>query len=305
MKTVMTLVNRNIKIYMRDKAAVFFSLLSMLITLLLMILFLGSMNSDAIMNLLLEYGGERDLVKDRLHAEHLVRVWTLAGIVLVNCVTVTMTVMENLIQDEAQGRLCAFYAAPVGRVRIMLGYLLSAWSVGTGMSMLTLLLGNLYLGMNGKALGLQTCLILTGMIWINSFFYASLAYLLTLFVHSSSAWGGLLSVTGTLVGFLGAIYLPMTMLPQKVGTVLKILPVLHGASMMRRVSVQEALSDTFAGLPAQVAEGYSEGMGITVSVNGEILSVTTQILLVAFLGIVMMAIAALISWKHSINRKCV
>lgn len=203
MKTVMTLVNRNIKIYMRDKAAVFFSLLSMLITLLLMILFLGSMNSDAIMNLLLEYGGERDPVKDRLHAEHLVRVWTLAGIVLVNCVTVTMTVMENLIQDEAQGRLCAFYAAPVSRVRIMLGYLLSAWSVGTGMSLLTLLLGNLYLGMNGKALGLQTCLILTGMIWINSFFYASLAYLLTLFVHSSSAWGGLLSVTGTLVGFLG------------------------------------------------------------------------------------------------------
>lgn len=305
MKTVMTLVNRNIKIYMRDKAAVFFSLLSMLITLLLMILFLGSMNSEAIMNLLLEYGGERDPVKDRLHAEHLVRVWTLAGIVLVNCVTVTMTVMENLIQDEAQGRLSAFYAAPVGRVRIMLGYLLSAWSVGTGMSLLTLLFGNLYLGMNGKALGLQTCLILTGMIWINSFFYASLAYLLTLFVHSSSAWGGLLSVTGTLVGFLGAIYLPMTMLPQKVGTVLKILPVLHGASMMRRVSVQEALSDTFAGLPAQVAEGYSEGMGITVSVNGEILSVTTQILLVASLGIVMMAIAALISWKHNINRKSV
>lgn len=47
-----------------------------------------------------------------------------------------------------------------------------------------------------------------------------------------------------------------------------------------------------------MAGGYSEGMGITVSVNREILSVITQILLVASLGIVMMVIAALISWKR-------
>lgn len=301
MTTTRILVNRNIKIFMRDKAAVFFSLFSMLIMLALMLLFLGNMNSDTIVNILLEYGGKRDTLADQANAEHLVRVWTLAGLLLVNCMTVPMSVMSNLIQDEETGRLASFYVAPVSRVRITLGYILSAWFIGAGISLLTLGLGNVFLMTNDSGLSMQTCLLLAGMILVNSFFYASFAYLLSLFVHSSSAWSALLSLVGTLVGFLGAVYLPMAMLPDKVGAVLKALPILHGAAMMRRVSVQEALADTFAGLPAEVIEEYSEGVGITVSVNGEILSITEQMVFVVTLGIVITAAAAFITWKRSVR----
>lgn len=293
------LLVRNIKIFMRDRGAVFFSLLSMLIVLALMLLFLGNMNSDTIVQLLALYGGERDAAADRANADHLVLVWTLAGILLVNCVTVTMTVMGNLIHDEEEGRLASFYIAPVSRARITLGYILSAWLIGAGMSLLTLFIGNLLLMADGSGLPGKTCLQLAGMILANSFLYAALSYLLSLFVHSSGAWNGLLTVSGTLVGFLGGIYLSMEMLPEKVGKVLKALPVLHGASMMRRVSVQEALSDTFSGLPAELAEGYSEGMGITISVNGEILSVFTQLLFVILLGIGITLISAVISMRRS------
>lgn len=301
MTTTRILVNRNIKIFMRDKAAVFFSLFSMLIMLALMLLFLGNMNSDTIVNILLEYGGKRDTLADQANAEHLVRVWTLAGLLLVNCMTVPMSVMSNLIQDEETGRLASFYVAPVSRVRITLGYILSAWFIGAGISLFTLGLGNVFLMTNDSGLSMQTCLLLAGMILVNSFFYASFAYLLSLFVQSSSAWSALLSLVGTLVGFLGAVYLPMAMLPDKVGAVLKALPILHGAAMMRRVSVQEALADTFAGLPAEVIEEYSEGVGITVSVNGEILSITEQMVFVVTLGIVITAAAAFITWKRSVR----
>lgn len=303
MGTTMVLLNRNIKIFMRDKAAVFFSLLSMLITLALMVVFLGDMNSDTIVNLLAQYGGKRDTKADLVNAEHFVRVWTLAGILLINCVTVPMSVMGNLIQDEETGQLASFYIAPVSRARITLGYILSAWFVGAGMCLFTLCLGNVALVIDGAGLTVRIFLTLTGMIFVNSFFYASLAYFLSLFVHSQSAWSALLSVIGTLVGFLGAVYLPMEMLPGKVGAVLKALPVLHGTSMMRRVSVQRVLADTFVGLPVEVLEGYSEGMGITVSVHGEILSVSTQLVFVVFLSIVITIAAALISRKRSARER--
>lgn len=299
MATMGILIKRNIKIFMRDKAAVFFSVLSMLITLLLMVLFLGRMNSDTIVNLLLEYGGERNSVTDRVNADHLVQVWTLAGILLVNCVTVPMSVMGNLIQDEETGRLASFYVAPVSRVKVTLGYIFSSWFIGAGMSLFTLLLGNVLFMLGSAGLTGRTCVMLAVMILVNSFLYASLAYLLSLFVHSQSAWSAMLSVIGTLVGFLGALYLPMEMLPEKVGMVLKALPVLHGASMMRRVGVQEALADTFAGVPAELTEGYSRGMGITVSVNGKILSVSIQVIFVIFLSIVITIAASLISKKRS------
>lgn len=293
------LLLRNIKIFLRDRGAVFFSLLSMLIVLALMLLFLGSMNSDTIVGLLETYGGVRDAEADRANADHLVLVWALAGILLVNCVTVTMTVMGNLIHDEEEGKLASFYIAPVSRARITLGYILSAWIIGTGMSLVTLLLGNLLLIGKGGGLPTKTCLMLAGMILANSFLYAAFSYLLTLFVHSSGAWNGLLTVSGTLVGFLGGIYLSMEMLPEKVSTAMKALPVLHGASMMRRVSVQEALTETFLGLPSEVMEGYSEGMGITVSVNGEILSVSMQLLFVVLLGIGITVLSALISMRRA------
>lgn len=293
------LLLRNMKIFLRDRGAVFFSLLSMLIVLALMLLFLGNMNSDTIVGLLETYGGVRDAEADRANADHLVLVWALAGILLVNCVTVTMTVMGNLIHDEEEGKLASFYIAPVSRARITLGYILSAWIIGTGMSLVTLLLGNLLLIGKGGGLPAKTCLMLAGMILANSFLYAAFSYLLTLFVHSSGAWNGLLTVSGTLVGFLGGIYLSMEMLPEKVSTAMKALPVLHGASMMRRVSVQEALTETFLGLPSEVMEGYSEGMGITVSVNGEILSVSMQLLFVVLLGIGITVLSALISMRRA------
>lgn len=293
------LLLRNMKIFLRDRGAVFFSLLSMLTVLALMLLFLGNMNSDTIVELLAAYGGKRDAAADRANADHLVLVWALAGILLVNCVTVTMTVMGNLIHDEEEGKLASFYIAPVSRARITLGYILSAWIIGAGMSLFTLFIGNLLLIGNGGGLSAKICLSLAGMILANSFLYAAFSYLLTLFVHSSGAWNGVLSVSGTLVGFLGGIYLSMEMLPEKVCTAMKALPVLHGASMMRRVSVQEALTETFAGLPSAVAEGYSEGMGITVSVNGEILSVSMQVLFVVLLGVGITIISALISMRRA------
>ena len=61
MKEIGYLVKRNSLLFLRERSAVFFSLLSMLIVLALMVIFLGRMNSQALVDLLSEWGGERDL----------------------------------------------------------------------------------------------------------------------------------------------------------------------------------------------------------------------------------------------------
>ena len=62
-------------------------------------------------------------------------------------------------------------------------------------------------------LGVADCLKLSGMIVLNTFMYAALFYLLALFVHSESAWSSMMTIIGTLVGFVCYIYLPISMLP--------------------------------------------------------------------------------------------
>lgn len=281
MKEVFVLVKRNILIFMRDRASVFFSLLSMLIVLMLMVLFLGNMNTDETVELLGQYGGIRDTVLDRENAKGLISMWTLAGVLLVNCVTVPMTVMGNMVTDEAEGRLATFYIAPVKRSKIALGYILASWVIGMLFCLLTFALGEGYLVVCGnEVLGVSDLIKVAGMILINTFLYSATAYLLALFIHSTGAWSGMLTVIGTLVGFVGAIYLPVGMLPEKIVSALKMFPVLHGASMMRSVCTRTSLTETFYGLPKELSEGYQESMGIMLWADDKAISVFTSVVFV-------------------------
>lgn len=302
MGEVFYMVKRNSLVFLRERSAVFFSLLSMLIVLALMVIFLGRMNSQSLVNMLSEYGGERDPALDEKNAAYLIQLWTLAGILVVNAVTVTLTVTGAMVQDETEKRLMAFYVTPVGRLKLSLGYILAAWLVGTGMCLLTLAAGEGYFALQGYGLlGAGSLLKLAGMIALNTFVFSAAAYLLALFVHSSSAWSGMLTIIGTLVGFVGGIYLPMDALSEHVQSVLKCLPVLHGAAMMRRVCTEEAIGETFRGLPETAGDVFREAMGISVSVGDHVVSVGEQVLFLLFYAIIAIGAAGVLARRRKLK----
>ena len=302
MREVKSFVKRITLVYVRDRAAVFFSVLSMLIILMLVWLFLGNMNSENIVEVLSTYGGVRDAVTDKENADYLIVVWTLAGVLLSNCVTISMTVMGNMIYDEEKNKLACFYTAPVGRIKIALGYVLSAWIIGTLMCTLTLAAAQVWLFCSGsETLSGLVMLQLTGMIILNTFVYSSLSYLMALFVHSNSAWSGILTIVGTLVGFLGAVYLPVYMLPEGVASFLKGLPILHGVSMMRRVCVQAAVDTTFFGLPKEVSQKFCENMGVVIRMQDTEITVWTQCIWLLVLSIAVLFVAALINRRRKLR----
>ena len=302
MREVYYLCKRNVLVFMRDYAAVFFSVLSMLITLLLMVMFLGKMNTDSVLRILSEYGGERDVLQDETNAQYLIQMWTLAGIIAVNTVTVSLTVMQTMVRDEGNGHLASFYVTPVKRFKIVLGYILASWLIGSGISFLTLLIGEGYMLAQGYELhGITTIIQILLMIMLNAFVYSALGYLLALFIHSESAWGGMLTVIGTLVGFLGAIYLPISMLSESIVKVLKCLPVLHGAAMMRKILTEDAVKVTFEGLPDAVPKMFSEEIGITLW-NGETqITLENQIFVLALYAIIAIVMATIISKRRKIH----
>ena len=302
MREVKSLVKRMILIYVRDRAAVFFSVLSMLIILMLVWLFLGNMNSENIVEALSAFGGARDAAQDKENADYLIIVWTLAGVLLSNCVTITMTVMGNMIYDEEKNKLACLYVAPIGRFQIALGYVLSAWLIGVFMCVLTLAAAQVWLlGSGREILSASVIWQLLGMILINTFVYAAISYLMALFVHSSNAWSGILTIVGTLVGFLGAVYLPVYMLPERVASVLKGLPILHGVSMMRRACTEAAIEQTFAGLPEEAAQQFCENMGIVIRMQDTEITVRTQCFWLLLLSVVTLIVAAVISQRRKLR----
>lgn len=285
------LVKRNFLIFIRDRGAVFFSLLSMLIIIVLMAVFLGNMNVDELLDLLTRYGGIRNTQEDREHAQYLVLMWTIAGILVVNSVTVSLAVLGTMVTDAQEQRLMSFYTAPVKRIEIALGYIVTSVIVSAAMCFLTFILAEIWVWGKGWELpGMQEHIRITGLIILDSIAASAILYLAAMWVKSSSAWSAMGTVVGTLVGFVGAIYLPMGMLPEAVGKVLKCTPVLHGTALMRGLLTRQAVEVTFAGLDGQVAAGYREAMGITILWDESEISPLFSICFLA--GCVIIAIAA-------------
>lgn len=302
MKKFVSLTKRNCLVFLRDRAAVFFSLLATLIVLMLMGVFLGNMNEENVVYLLKEYGGVRDSVLDQEHARELVQYWTLAGILVVNAVTVTMSVIGNRVTDISEGKLASLYSAPVSRSIIALSYVVSAMLIGIFMCVLTLAIALCYImATGGTMLGAGALGKIFLLIVLNVCIFSVIMYLFALFIKSSSAWSGIATVVGTLVGFVGAIYLPMGFLPEGVTTVLKCIPILHGASLMREACCEGALERTFDGLPGQVLSEYKEYMGIQIKMGEQLASSAFQVLFLVGCAIIAFIVIMIVQKRKSIS----
>lgn len=264
MEQFFVFTGRGLKIYFRDRGAVFFSLLSMLIVIILMIFFLGDMNIDYITELLSRFSN-RDAAADEQNAKMMVYYWTCAGIISINAVTVTMAVYSTMIKDQANEKLNSIYTAPVNRAIITAGYIATAWVAAVMVCIVTLFVTELY----GKTQGIVPYSVsghirILGIICLNAFLYAAIMYLLAMLAKTESAWSGIGTVVGTLVGFLGGIYIPIGSLSDGVQTILKGTPIIYSTVLFRSVMLEDLIKKTFAGTPKELVSKYREVMGINI-----------------------------------------
>ena len=276
MEQFMAFTGRNLKNYFRDKGAVFFSLLSMLIVILLMVFFLGDMYAQNIASILGDFPG-RDAAADRQNAELLILSWNFAGIISINAVTVTMAVYSVMIRDRVMGKLSSIYTAPVSRGIITGGYIAAAWMASVSVCAITLFITEICGIIKGmEAFSLITHMKLLGLIGVNSFVYAALMYLVAVAAKTQGAWSSLGTVVGTLVGFLGGIYVPIGSLAPTIVTIIKCTPVIYGTSMFRIVMTEGIAETTFSGVPEEVLEAFCIETGIHLEVFDRPIGITEE-----------------------------
>lgn len=301
MSEIRAMTKRNLLIYFRDRGTVFFSVLSALITLIVMVVFLGSSSSSGLLEALNQYGSGT-AEENAKNASWLVQLWIMGGILGINSVTVSMTAISAMVQDEEQGRLRAFYVTPASRLNLSLGYMLSAWCSGMVICLITLAAGEGYFVLKGHPLlGIMDIAALVGVIALNVFTFSAIGYLIALFVRTGSAWSGLLTVVGTLVGFVGGTYIPVGSMSAWLQSVVKFLPVIHGGALMRRICMQEAAKTVFVGMSDEVQKIFFEEMGVILKNGTEEISTTGHILILVAWSAVVVAVSAAFAKKRKLK----
>lgn len=271
MKVLGKLIVRNLKLFLRDRATVFFSFLSVIIILAMYILFLGKLQSD---NLTSAFGDIEGI-------HWLVSSWIMAGLVTVSTITVPLGAVGKLIDDRQDGIIKDFYTSPINRNVLALSYLVSAWVIGFIMVMANFVIGQIYvLTQGGELMDLwqMTKMILLIVLSIMSF--SSFFFYISLFIRTRNAFGALSTLVGTFVGFLGGIYIPIGVLGKNVQTVMNILPTAHAVTLIRRLYMEKAVELVFGGAPQEAYDSYANMYGLNLWIGDRNVSSLVMLLVV-------------------------
>ena len=247
------LVKRNIQLFFRDKANVFFSLLGVLVILMLYILFLGD---------LMEQGLRAGLGFDSDQIRPAMASIILAGMVAVTSVTSCLGALGTKVEDRGvAGR--DFLTSPISRGKLTRSYMLGTAAVGLIMTLVMLVLSVIYLAAVGGGLprigdwGRLLFTVVLSVLCANAMMVFA-----TSFIRSQNAFSALSAVIGTLIGFLMGIYIPIGTLPDAVQWIIRLFPMSHAASMFRQILADGPLRALFEGAPPEVLEGFRETYGI-------------------------------------------
>lgn len=292
MYELLNLVKRDLKLYLRDKLAVFFSLLSSMILLIIYVLFLGN-----------SVGGNLKEILNPNELQFLIYSNMLAGMLVLNTLTIPLGVLGTVVTDMQNNQLDAFLVTPVKRYKVILGYYISSYLITLVISIIIWLLAVIVLGsITGIFYSFGTVLAVIALLPIFIFISTSVMILLTTFIPSVNAFGAISGIFGSVIGFVSGIYIPLTSTaPVALNYISSAVPFTHMVTVFKSFllekSYQTILEQTNNN--QEILEGVKDGFGAN-SIGFFGIDVPIFYLI---LGTIVIAVLLIILSTHRLNKK--
>lgn len=254
MKTLKYLVSRNCKLFFKDKAVFFPSLIAPLILLFLFIAFLGNVYRDSIRSVV-----EGLPVSDAL-VESIAAGWLLSSLIAVCAVTIAFTANVVMVQDKVLGQANDIYVSSVPRSTVALAYFISTFLVTTIICAVALAGGFVYIAAAGWHLTASDVLLTITDTLLLVLFGTALSSIVSMFLHSQ---GGITAVQATVssaYGFLCGAYMPLSQLTSWLSNMIMFLPGTYGTGLLHSHLMGSAIEAVSTeGLPAEFVTGLKDG----------------------------------------------
>jgi|SRR5690554_1553571 len=289
---IISLVKRNIKIYLRDPLAVFFSFLSTIILMMIYILFLGNVGGD-----------ELGAILTNSEMKFLIYSQMMAGIIVLNTLTIPLGNLGSIVTDFEQNKMDAFMITPVKRYKIILGYYFASLLITLVLSIVFWILAVIVLGLvTGIFFPFKIVVTILPIILLFVLISTSFMILLTTFIKSVNAFGAVSGIFGSLIGFISGIYIPLSSSsPQFLRNISSIIPFTHMTIWVKGILLKpsyQTIFDKTNGSQA-VIDGVRDGFGANeLGLLG--LDVSLPILIV---GAALLSLALLIYSSYRLNKR--
>ena len=256
---------RNLKIFLKDKANIFFALLSPLIVLGLYILFLGRIQTDGLLSALQEMGvsgGEKEI---RSFAD----CWMLSGVMASACITVPLCACGVMVQDRNRGIRADLAASPVPGWMPPAAYFFSVVAAGLIIGFAVLVICLVWLAATGSwFLSVTDVLVLLGTLVLSVLSSSTLLVFVVGFLRTEGAFTGLNVILGTVIGFLIGAYMPLSVFPTGVQYVTLFVPGSYSAGIFRNCFMNGALDNIAQNISPEFADALASQYALKLNFFG-------------------------------------
>lgn len=291
MKAVISLVNRNRKLFFRDKGMFFSALITPFILIVLYATFLAKVYKDSFTSAFPEGFTITDKLIEGTVASQLV-----AALLAVSCVTVTFCVNLTMVQDKASGARKDFNVSPVSRSKIYLGYFIATVLNSLMVNGLALVIGLLYIGKMGWYLSFMDVL------WVifDEILQVLFGSTLSSIISYPLTTQGQMSAVGTIVsagyGFICGAYMPISNFGSGLQKALSYLPGTYGTSLIKNHMLRGIFEEMESEkLPDELITAIRETLDCNPQFYGNVVNTTQMVFIMAGSIVVLGAIFLLMT----------
>lgn len=277
MKAVLALIQRNRKLYFKDKGMLFSSLITPAILIVLYATFLAKVYRDSFVSAISDKISISDKLIDGTVAAQLV-----AALLAVSCVTVTFCVNLTMVQDRANGTRKDFNVSPISRCKLYLGYFLSTVANSLMVNGLALVLCLGYVYKMGWYMSTSDVL------WVilDEILLVLFGSTLSSIISYPLTTQGQLSAVGTIVssgyGFVCGAYMPISNFGAGLQKVLSYLPSTYGTSLLKNHMLHGIFAEMEnEKLPAEMITAIRDTLDCNPQFHGHVVSTGQMVAIMA------------------------
>ena len=260
------LIQRNIKMFFKDKGFVLTSLITPLILILLYVTFLKNVYVDSF-NSALEQTG---ITISENYINGFVYGWLFSSLLAVSGVTVSFCSNLLMVQDKVTGAIRDLEIAPVKRTKIAVAYYVASMSVSMVIVLIEAIVGFLIIAGTGWFLSVGDVLkILLGVFLLVNFGTA-----LSSIIHHFLTTQGQMSAVGTIVssvyGFICGAYMPISQFGSGLQKILSLLPGTYATVFIRDGYERGVLNKLVSecNFPQEVVDNMASTFDVSISFFG-------------------------------------
>lgn len=269
MQTFCCMTKRNIKMFFKDKAMFFTSLITPIILLVLYTTFLAKVYRETFVSNMPEgFVIPEGIINGTVSGQ------LFSSLLAVSCITVAFCANMLMVTDKVTGAKKDIYITPAKKSSIAMSYYVATLVTTLIVSVVGTLACFIYIGATGWFMSFLDVVLIFIDIFLLTTFGTALSSIINIFLTSQ----GQISAVGTVVsagyGFICGAYMPISSFGKGLQNVLAFLPGTYGTSLLKNHALSGVHKEMAKqGFPAEVIEGIKDSIDCNIYFFGHKVSI--------------------------------